>query len=50
MTRRYQLWGERDWMKILASQIALDWLRRYALGQPVTDSQLFRPRSGRDGR
>jgi len=50
VTRRYQLWGERDWMKILASQIALDWLRRYALGQPVTDSQLFRPRSGRDGR
>ena len=45
ITRRYQLWGTRDWMKLLASQIALDWLRRHALGQPVIDSQLFRPRS-----
>jgi len=44
-TRRYQLWGARDWVKLLASQIALDWLRRHALGLPVTDSQLFRPRS-----
>jgi len=44
VARRYQLWGERDWMKVLASQIALDWLRRHALGEPVTDSQLFRPR------
>jgi len=45
VTRHYQLWGTRDWMKLLASQIALDWLRRHALGQPVIDSQLFRPRS-----
>jgi len=45
VVRRYQLWGTRDWMKLLASQIALDWLRRHALGQPVIDSQLFRPRS-----
>ena len=45
ITRRYQLWGTRDWMKLLASQIALDWLRRHALGQPLIDSQLFRPRS-----
>ncbi|HYV56193.1 MAG TPA: competence/damage-inducible protein A [Candidatus Nitrosopolaris sp.] len=44
-TRRYQLWGARDWVKLLASQIALDWLRRHALGLPVIDSQLFRPRS-----
>jgi len=44
-TRRYQLWGTRDWVKLLASQIALDWLRRHALGLPVIDSQLFRPRS-----
>ena len=43
--RRYQLWGTRDWMKLLASQIALDWLRRHALGLPLADSQLFRPRS-----
>ena len=44
-TRRYQLWGTRDWVKLLASQIALEWLRRHALGLPVIDSQLFRPRS-----
>jgi nicotinamide-nucleotide amidase len=44
VTRRYQLWGTRDWVKLLASQIALDWLRRHALGIPVTESQLFRPK------
>jgi nicotinamide-nucleotide amidase len=43
VTRRYQLWGTRDWVKLLASQLALDWLRRHALGLPVTASQLFRP-------
>jgi nicotinamide-nucleotide amidase len=46
VTRRYQLWGTRDWVKLLASQLALDWMRRHALGLAVTDSQLFR----RDGR
>jgi len=46
VTRRYQLWGTRDWVKVLASQLALDWMRRHALGLAVTDSQLFR----RDGR
>jgi nicotinamide-nucleotide amidase len=40
-THRYQLWGTRDWVKLLASQIALDWLRRHALGLPLTD-RLFR--------
>jgi nicotinamide-nucleotide amidase len=43
VTRRYQLWGTRDWVKILASQVALDWLRRHLLGLPVTESRLFRP-------
>ncbi len=38
--RRYQLWGTRDWVKLLASQIALDWVRRYALGLPITASQI----------
>jgi nicotinamide-nucleotide amidase len=36
--RRYQLWGGRDWVKLLTSQIALDWLRRHALGLPVTEA------------
>jgi nicotinamide-nucleotide amidase len=44
VTRRYQLWGTRDWVKLLASQLALDWLRRHALGLPVTESRLFRPK------
>ena len=35
-SRRYQLWGTRDWIKLLTSQIALDWVRRHALGLPVT--------------
>ena len=42
VTRRYQLWGTRDWVKLLASQVALDWVRRYLLGLPVTESRLFR--------
>lgn len=41
-SRRYQLRGTRDWVKLLTSQIALDWLRRYALGMPLSESQLFR--------
>jgi nicotinamide-nucleotide amidase len=43
ITHRYQLWGTRDWVKLLASQLALDWLRRRLLGLPVTGSRLFRP-------
>jgi len=42
VTRRYQLWGTRDWVKLLASQVALDWVRRHVLGLPVTESRLFR--------
>jgi nicotinamide-nucleotide amidase len=41
-SRRYQLRGTRDWFKLLASQVALDWLRRYALGLPLGESVLFR--------
>jgi nicotinamide-nucleotide amidase len=41
---RYPLWGTRDWVKLLASQIALDWVRRAALGLEVPDSQFFRKR------
>ncbi|HEY6394072.1 MAG TPA: CinA family protein, partial [Candidatus Binataceae bacterium] len=41
-SRRYQLRGTRDWIKLLTSQIALDWLRRHALGLNIGDSVLFR--------
>jgi hypothetical protein len=37
-SRRYQLWGTRDWIKLLTSQIALDWVRRHALGLPASAS------------
>jgi nicotinamide-nucleotide amidase len=42
LTRRYQFRGTRDWIKLITSQVALDWLRRYALGIPVADSAVFR--------
>lgn len=44
VTRRYQLWGTRDWVKLLASQVALDWIRRHVLGLPLTEQGLFRPK------
>jgi nicotinamide-nucleotide amidase len=43
-TATHQLWGSRDWVKLLASQIALDMVRRHALGLPAWDSRLFRRR------
>jgi len=42
ISRRYQFRGTRDWVKLITSQVALDWLRRYALGLPIADSALFR--------
>jgi nicotinamide-nucleotide amidase len=40
--RRHQMRGARDWIKLLTSQVALDWLRRHALGLPVGESAQFR--------
>lgn len=37
VTRRYQLWGNREWVKLLSSQIALDWVRRHELGLPLLE-------------
>ncbi len=37
VTRRYQLWGNREWVKLLSSQIALDWVRRHLLGAPILE-------------
>ncbi len=43
VSRQYSMMrGTRDWIKLLASQVALDWVRRYALGLPVGEAQLFR--------
>jgi nicotinamide-nucleotide amidase len=36
-SRIYRLWGNREWVKLLTSQVALDWVRRYLLGlDPLT--------------
>jgi nicotinamide-nucleotide amidase len=42
LSKKYQLWGTRDWVKLLASQIALDWVRRQALGGSPAESLLIR--------
>jgi nicotinamide-nucleotide amidase len=41
-SRRYLFRGTRDWIKLLTSQVALDWIRRYALDLPISESALFR--------
>ncbi|MBI1817857.1 MAG: competence/damage-inducible protein A [Deltaproteobacteria bacterium] len=40
--RRYQFWGTRDWVKILTSQVALDWVRRHLLGLDPSESGVLR--------
>jgi nicotinamide-nucleotide amidase len=40
--RRYQMYGDRQWIKLLASQVGLDWIRRYALGLELGKSLPFR--------
>jgi nicotinamide-nucleotide amidase len=39
---RYQLWGNRQWVKLLTSQIALDWVRRVLIGEDPTSSSILR--------
>jgi competence/damage-inducible protein CinA-like protein len=41
-SRRYQLWGTREWIKLLTSQIALDWVRRIQNGEDPTASAILR--------
>jgi len=40
--RTYRMWGTRDWIKTLASQVALDWIRRYLLGLPMGEGPFRR--------
>lgn len=42
IARRYQMGGDRQWIKLLASQAGLDWIRRYALGLELGKSLPFR--------
>lgn len=41
-SRRYQLWGNREWVKLLTSQVALDWVRRHLLGRDPSESGVLR--------
>ena len=41
-SRRYQMWGTREWVKLLSSQVALDWVRRYLLGSDPAESGILR--------
>lgn len=42
VSRRYKLWGTREWIKILSSQVALDWVRRHLLGMDPSESGILR--------
>lgn len=44
--RRYQLWGTREWIKLLSSQLALDWVRRHCLGLDPAGGVPGPPRCG----
>ena len=44
VSRRYQVRSStRDWVKLFTSQVALDWLRRYAPGTPDRRVGAFPP-------
>jgi nicotinamide-nucleotide amidase len=42
VSRRYQLWGNREWIKTLVSQLGLDWVRRALLGITINESGFIR--------
>jgi nicotinamide-nucleotide amidase len=42
VSRKYQLWGNREWIKTLTAQLALDWVRRSLLGIPIAESGFIR--------
>ncbi len=45
--RMYLLWGSREWIKVLTSQVALDWIRRELLGlDPLGSDFSARDRTG----
>jgi nicotinamide-nucleotide amidase len=46
-SRLYRLWGGRDWVKTLTSQVALDWVRRDLQGLSVLEPSQLAARAGR---
>jgi len=49
VSRTYPLRGTRDWIKLLTSQIALDWVRRYLVGLDPLELRLGQRRGRPDG-
>jgi nicotinamide-nucleotide amidase len=45
-SRLYRLWGGRDWVKILTTQVALDWIRRSLTGLPPLEPGAITPKRG----
>jgi nicotinamide-nucleotide amidase len=41
-SQTYRLWGNREWVKVLTSQVALDWVRRHLLGLDPLESNFNR--------
>ena len=41
-SREYNLWRDSEWVKIIASQLSLDWLRRALLQMPIVESGFMR--------
>ena len=42
VSRQYKLWGNREWIKTLTSQLSLDWVRRALLKIPIVESGFIR--------
>ena len=42
ISRRHQLRGTREWVKVLSSQLALDWIRRHLLGMDPVESGVLK--------
>ena len=42
VSRKYQLWGNREWIKTLVSQLVLDWVRRSLLGITIAEAGFIR--------
>ena len=42
VSRQYKLWGNREWIKTLLSQLSLDWVRRALLEIPIAESGFIR--------
>jgi PncC family amidohydrolase len=48
-SKLYQMWGTREWVKVLTSQVALDWVRRHVLGLDPLESNFGRRAARRRG-